>query len=241
LPVDATITHLVHLVDISPDIATVSMTRSTKQEQASWQRRGVVVWLTLVSPLLALFGCSTAPPDNINNGCDIFAEKDGWYRAVDRSYRKWGVPAHVQLAIIHQESSFQDGAKAPRDTLLGFIPWGRKSSAYGYAQAIDSTWEWYQKSTGRGGADRDDFDDAVDFIGWYGDQSHRRNGIAKGDAYNQYLAFHEGHGGYSRRSYKRKKWLLRVANKVQRRADVYRTQLRGCEHNLDTGFGFWPF
>ena len=44
------------------------------------------------------------------------------------------------------------------------------------------------------GADRDDFNDAIDFIGWYNDQSSRRSKISKSDAYNLYLAYHEGQG-----------------------------------------------
>ena len=42
-----------------------------------------------------------------------------------------------------------------------------RSSAYGYAQALEGTWDDYRKDTGRRGADRDDFADSSDFIGWY--------------------------------------------------------------------------
>ena len=197
--------------------------------------------LALPVVLLVLYACGTSPPEHTEDGCRIFDDKSRWYQYADASYRKWGVPVHVQLAIIYQESAFVDDAKAPRDTLLGFIPWGRKSSAYGYAQAIDGTWDWYRESSGNGGADRDDFEDAVDFVGWYGNQSYRRNGISKWDAYNQYLAYHEGHGGYARGSYQRKTWLLKVARRVEQRAARYRAQLKGCEDQLDSGGGFWPF
>ncbi len=191
--------------------------------------------------VLALTGCSSAPPKNVNDGCAIFEEKDGWYDSARASYRKWGVPVHVQLAIIHQESRFRDDAKAPRDTLLWVIPWGRKSSAYGYAQVKDSTWDWYVEKTGNWGADRDDFDDVVDFIGWYGNVSHRLLGISKWDAYRQYLAYHEGHGGYKRGTYRRKRWLLRVARKVDARARRYRAQLGRCKDRLERGWSLWPF
>jgi hypothetical protein len=145
----------------------------------------------------------------------------------------------VQLAVIYQESRFVQDAKPPRQKLLWVIPWTRPSSAYGYGQIKDSTWEWYLKSTGRRWADRDDFDDVVDFIGWYGDMSHRKLGISKADAYSQYLAYHEGHGGFKRQSYKNKKWLLRVASKVQARATNYAAQLKQCEDSL--GKGWWFF
>ena len=49
------------------------------------------------------------------------------------------------MAFILQESSYIQGAKPERTKLLGFIPWKRKSSAFGYAQALDGTWERYKK------------------------------------------------------------------------------------------------
>lgn len=147
----------------------------------------------------------------------------------------------MQLAIIYQESRFRARAKAPKDTLLGFIPWGRKSSAYGYAQVKDTTWEWYIDKTGNWGADRDDFEDVTDFIGWYGNKSHRRLGISKWDAYRQYLAYHEGHGGYARKTYLKKPWLIRVARKVKRRAERYRAQIARCQDEFEGGWSLWPF
>jgi len=71
--------------------------------------------------------------------------------------------------------------------------------------------------------------------------SHRMLGISKWDAYNQYLAYHEGHGGYKRRTYLKKPWLVKVARKVEARAKRYRAQLARCEHRLDKGWDLWPF
>ena len=197
------------------------------------------LYFSLLS-LMLVTACSSGPPRNITDGCEIFSDMSGWYRDANRAYEKWGVPVHVQLAIIYQESRFVEDARPPRDRLLWVIPWGRISSAYGYAQAQDSTWDWYLASTGRRWADRDDFDDVVDFIGWYGSISHRKLGISKWDAYSQYLAYHEGHGGFNRRSFKNKQWLKDVSRKVSRQSSRYTTQLRGCEEDLkDDGWWFW--
>ncbi len=195
----------------------------------------------LLAVLALMTGCSTDPPKNITNGCDIFEDKSGWYRDASRAFEKWGVPIHVQLAIIYQESRFVDDAKPPRDHILWVIPWGRVSSAYGYAQAKDSTWDWYIEKTGNRWADRDDFADAVDFIAWYGSMSQQMLGISKWDAYSQYLAYHEGQGGYRRKTYRNKPWLISVARQVDARADSYRTQLASCEDDLDSGWSLWPF
>ena len=145
------------------------------------------------------------------------------------------------MAIIHQESRFQSDVRPPRDWFLGIIPKFRSSSAYGYGQAQDSTWEWYMKSTDNYGADRDDFADVVDFIGWYTNVTQRKLGVSKWSAEKQYLAYHEGHGGYSRGTYLGKPWLQRVAQKVGRQAKRYASQLKSCESSLDSGWSIWPF
>ncbi len=191
--------------------------------------------------LLLATGCSSSPPRNTENACSIFTEKDDWYEASQDSFEKWGVPVHVQLAIIHQESRFRYDAKPPRQKLFWFIPWFRKSSAYGYAQVKDSTWDWYREKTGNTWADRDDYEDAVDFIGWYCDMTHKTLKISKWDAYNQYLAYHEGHGGFKRKTYSKKAWLTKVARKVDDNAKRYRAQFELCKDELDSSWSLWPF
>jgi len=191
--------------------------------------------------VLTLAGCSTTPPKTVENACTIFDEKPDWYKAARNTERKWGTPIQVQLAIIRQESGFRDDAKPPHDTLLGIPMWWRVSSAYGYAQAKDETWDWYREKSGNSWADRDNFEDASDFVGWYTDVSQRTLGISKWDSYNQYLAYHEGHGGWQRKTYQQKPWLIRVARKVDGYAKSYSGQLAQCRERLDKGSGWWPF
>lgn len=195
--------------------------------------------LPLLLPLAALSGCTTSPPQDTDNICAIFFEKDDWYQDAALARDKWDSGIPVMMAIMHQESRFRADAKPPRQKILGIIPWTRPSDAYGYSQALDATWDWYETSTGRWGADRDDFGDSIDFIGWYNDQSHRRNGIDRADTYSLYLAYHEGHGGYSRASYRSKPWLTDVARKVQGRAATYQVQLQVCEEKLKDSDGWF--
>jgi len=192
------------------------------------------VWFSLL--LMALLAsCASAPPSNTANVCSIFVEKEGWYLSAKSATQRWAAPIHVQLAIINQESSFVDDARPPRIRFLG-IPLWRPTTAYGYGQATDQTWEAYQKMTGHTGADRDDFEDATDFIGWYMHQSSLKLGIAKNDAYHQYLAYHEGHAGFKRGSWRSKEWLSNVARKVQATATRYLRQLNGCHSELEASF-----
>ena len=93
--------------------------------------------------------------------------------------REWGLPIPVGMAFVHRESSYVADAKPPRGRLLWVIPWRRPSSAYGYAQATDEAWSDYRKATSRWMVDRDDFSDALDFIGWYNDRSARTLRLSK--------------------------------------------------------------
>jgi hypothetical protein len=189
--------------------------------------------------LLLLAGCTTSPPSNVNNICEIFEEKSGWYGDAHDAKKEWGSSIPVMMAIMHQESRFVAKAKPPRKKIFGFIPGPRPSDAYGYSQAKKSTWKDYKRGGGNYGADRDDFGDAIDFIGWYNEQSKKRSGISKRDTYGLYLAYHEGHGGYNRRTYKSKKWLTDVARKVEQRAGSYQQQLSTCEKDLEKGGWFF--
>ena len=196
-------------------------------------------FLLLMAVLIG--GCATSPPTNVENACYIFQEKPDWFDASLDVEKRYGLPIQVQLAIMRQESSFKHDAAPPRDTLLGIPMWWRISSAYGYAQVKDSTWDWYKDKTGRWFASRENYADAVDFMGWYTSISQRTLGISKWDAYNQYLAYHEGHGGWKKKSYNKKQWLIGVAKKVDRNAQMYGAQLKNCKSSLGSSSWWWPF
>jgi hypothetical protein len=52
--------------------------------------------------------------------------------------------------------------------------------------------------------------------------------VALSDTYHLYLAYHEGQAGFERRTYESKPWLLEVAKKVKRRAELYEQQYQSC-------------
>jgi len=212
-------------------------------------RRKATLDLRIISAVLVVAGVSTAilmtscastPPKSLSNVCSIFEEKGGWYKDAKKSSERWNSPIPVMMAILHQESRFNAKAKPPRRKILWIIPGPRISSAYGYSQAKGTTWDWYKQSTGKRGADRDDFADAIDFVGWYNNLSHTQNNIQTNDAYNLYLAYHEGHGGFNRRTYRNKEWLTGVAGKVSRLSQEYTQQLASCQEDLESPW-YWPF
>lgn len=177
-------------------------------------------------------GCASQPSD-INNACTIFHENGGWfnnwYKQTKKVEKEYGVPVSVIMATIWKESAFKARAKPPRKKLLGLIPWKRPSNAYGYPQALKSTWNWYKEDTGRGGADRNDFADAAHFVGWYYYQSYKRNGIARNDAYHLYLSYYAGHGGYAKGTWKSNKHMKSAAARMASMEKIYRTQISRCK------------
>jgi hypothetical protein len=173
-------------------------------------------------------GSATTPPRDLDNACTILQQRSDYHKAFKATERKWGIPIHVQMATIHQESKFVGDARTPFRYVMGVIPMGRQSSAFGYGQALDGTWDEYLAAERRFNARRDRIEDATDFMGWYKNISLERNGIALTDARNQYLAYHEGHTGFRRASYNAKPWLIDVAAKVEQRSFMYREQIAGC-------------
>jgi hypothetical protein len=178
--------------------------------------------------LAACSGSGYSPPSNLQDACAIVRERPAYLKAMRETQDDWGVPVATQMAVIYQESKFIGDARTPLRYTLGVIPMGRQSSAYGYAQALDGTWDEYKAEQRRRRAKRHHIDDATDFIGWYFYKTNRSLGIPLNDTERQYLAYHEGRTGYGRQSYRKKPWLMKVARGLQDRAVMYHTQLLRC-------------
>lgn len=186
-------------------------------------------------PLLAsmLVACASSPPSSVADICQVFEDRRAWYRAAKAAERRWNVPMSVNMAFIYQESSFRARAKPERNRFLWIFPGRRPSSAYGYAQALDETWQEYEEKSGNSRASRRNFEDAIDFVAWYNANSTRISNIANDDAMHLYYAYHEGNGGFQRGSYRDKPWLLDAAGRVQANSSRFALQLDSCRRELD--------
>lgn len=206
-------------------------------------QRTITAFLGPALLVALLTACATSPPPKQDNLCRIFEHEPRWYDHARDSERRWGVPIAIQMAIVQRESSFKARVRPRRTRLLGIIPWSRPSSAKGYAQAQDPAWQDYRKATGKRLARRANMADALDFIGWYNATTHRQLGIERDDAYNLYLAYHEGRGGYRRGTWKNKPKVRQTAAEVASRAATYGEQLKRCEEDLQCRhwWQFWPF
>ena len=181
--------------------------------------------------LFFISACSSIP-SNTSNSCSIFGERYLWYKHAKKSEKKWGTPVYLQLAIIKMESDFDWLAKPPRQKLFKVIPYKRPSSSFGYSQAVNGTWEQYKKETGNKLAVRTRFKDSVDFIGWYTNKSESILKISKKDAFKQYVAYHEGWGGF--KNYKNNKKIINLAKRVEEQSNIYKKQLSKCSSSLTT-------
>ena len=184
----------------------------------------------LILSVIFITGCSSIP-QNTTNSCSIFNERYLWYKHAKKTEQKWGTPIYIQLAIIKIESDFDWLAKPPRQKLFKIIPFKRPSSSFGYSQAVNGTWEQYKNETGNRLATRTRFKDSVDFIGWYTDKTESLLKISKKDAFRQYLAYHEGWGGY--KNYKNNQKVIVLAKKVEKQSNKYKAQLQDCQKRLN--------
>jgi hypothetical protein len=184
----------------------------------------------LILLIFFVTSCSSIPK-NTSNSCSIFNERYLWYKHAKKTEKVWGTPIYVQLAIIKMESDFDWLAKPARQKIFKVIPYKRPSSSFGYSQAVKGTWEQYKDETGNKLATRTRFKDSVDFIGWYTNKTESILKISKNDTFRQYIAYHEGWGGY--KNYKSNKKVIALAKKVKNQSDKYRLQLKKCQKRLN--------
>ncbi len=200
----------------------------SRNDSASLALRGGTLATVVIAVALFAGACAHLPPKQLDDLCGLFVEKPEWLDAAERARERWGVAPSLSMAILHQESRFRAKARPGWRKVFGVIPVGPASSAYGYGQVQDAAWSDYRDRTGNRHAQRDDFADVIDFVGFYSDLLSRTAGIPKSDAFHLYLGYHEGPTGYQRRSFDQKPWLFGVARKVAERAESYERQASAC-------------
>jgi len=184
-----------------------------------------------ISLLLSLSACAT-PPRHINNICAVFDQRTGWFdnwqQAAYSASAKYGIAVPILMATIRKESGFKADARPPRKYMLGLIPWGYASTANGFSQALDGTWDQYRRETGNITARRSDFADAVDFVGWYYAKSAALLNIPRDDIYHLYLAYYVGWNAYQLGGWQSNPNVQRYARDTAQMAADYAEQLHQC-------------
>ena len=95
-------------------------------------------------------------------------------------------------------------------------------------QALDGTWAQYKADSGNFAARRNNFADAVDFVGWYHMRTADTLGVAKNDTYNLYLAYYMGWGGYKSGSWRSNASLQKYARDTDDMARRYAAGRQDC-------------
>jgi hypothetical protein len=168
----------------------------------------------------------------MNNVCAVFDQRNGWFdnwqQAAYRVSAKYGISVPILMATIRRESGFNAYAHPHHKYLLGLIPWGYVSSATGFSQALDETWDEYRRETGNVMAQRSSFADAIDFVGWYYARSAALLNIPRDDVYHLYLTYYLGWSAYQRGAWRDNPDLQRYARGTAQMAADYASQLQGC-------------
>lgn len=188
----------------------------------------------IILSLFELSGCSMHPKIyNSDNACAIFAQQSGffnnWYKYSKKASLRYKIPLPILLATIKAESSFRATARTKTHKILGFIPWGHISSAYGYSQALNGTWREYQKNSGNSSASRSSFADSINFVAWYYRNAVNHAHINPNDAYSLYIAYVIGWDAFKHRGVWGASASIRTkAKEVAMQAQKYHIQLRSC-------------
>ena len=182
--------------------------------------------------ILFFLASCTSVPKYPQDACKIFGEKYFYLKHSRAASEKWGVPISSILAVINKESGFRRFAKPKRTKLFKIIPYRRPSSSLGFSQAVNKTWELYKKENNKPRALRISFKNSSDFIGWYFWKTNKINKISFNDTRNMYLNYYLGWQAYKNKAYQQDKKAIIFANKVEKQAKVYRSQLKECKSVL---------
>ena len=179
--------------------------------------------LAVAFATLAITSCSEgAKVDGSMGVCDILAKNPSWSKSLKTAQDKYKLPPAFAMAIIYQESKFKAEAKA------------KGSTAYGYAQAINGTWKHFQDDV-KSNAKRNNFNDSVQFVGWYTAQLAKGTKLKITDNYNIYMAYMLGATGFKRYkagTFKNKTKIVedkKLAQKVKDFTAHYQSQFKKCK------------
>ena len=184
-----------------------------------------------IAATLCLCGCHMpirkAP---MRNACDFLYANPRVNQYV-RHYAPTPGKQALTLAFIKHESGFQAKARPVKKWLIrGWIPWTYHSSARGYAQITDATWQDFSQAQ-NGLVSRYALVDHIHFINWYF-YKHERHLSNPGNFYEAYFLYHDGPAGYYQKKYRRSHRLHRFTQRVAADAQRYQHQLANCQQVL---------
>lgn len=186
-------------------------------------RKKIIYSASIVLASLVITSCSEKTKvEPKMSACEILNNNPSWGKSLKKAENSYKLPPAFAMGVMYQESRFKSDAKA-----VG-------SSAYGYAQAIDSTWKHFQEDV-KANAKRDNFNDSIQFMGWYMAQLAKSAKLKMTESENLYMAYMLGATGFKRYkagTFKNKAKLVedkKLAEKVKNFTKLYKSQLKKCK------------
>lgn len=159
----------------------------------------------IVLMLSGCFGSSTKPALLI---CEELDDNEEWVEPAVLAQQKYGTPISLSLVLLELPLSDLDKK---------------------HVRPRSADWDEYRIRSERWDASPQVPADAVDFIGWFTQQSVKRNNIAWQDAGEHYLALRLGHGGYHRFEADKYPELAQQTKGVELRAQRWSNELQACK------------
>jgi hypothetical protein len=202
--------------------------------QRRWTRRRPVGPWAFSAACLLLASCTTTPPRNVDDACAIFAEYGDWFADAKAASQRWGCRSRYCWRSSIRNRPFAPTPEPPRTWYLGFIPGPRPSSAYGYSQALDGTWDRYTAATGNVMAPIAT-SSPMPWISSAGTSTKPPCATASPNVatpITNIWLITKARAALPRALTGKKPWLMERARKVSRQAARYGSQLARCESQL---------
>lgn len=165
--------------------------------------------LTVVLISFALVGCFGSGAKHVEPDiCELLDENDEWLKPLANAQANYGTPVSLTLALLEQPlSEFDKAHVLPRT----------------------ADWDEYRVRTENWAASPRNIEDAVDFIGWFSQESIKRNKLSWSNVSAHYLSYRLGHGGYHRYDAEKYPELKMKADKIQQQSHKWQQSLKRCQ------------
>ena len=174
--------------------------------------KGASVGVLVVS-LMGLTGCfggfgkSAVKEQPQQNICEVLQREKAWIQPALTTEQRYGTPLSLTLALLE-------------------TPLTELDKKHVKPRAAD--WDEYRIRSERWDASPNNVDDATDFIGWFTQESVKRNNIPLNDVSAHYIALRVGHGSYHRLQPDKYPSLLQQAEQIELKAEQWQSELALC-------------
>lgn len=186
-------------------------------------------WCFFLSIALAYASCSA-------DMCAYYARYPKRYKVQKQYEGASGLSMIDVHTLLELESSVTPYAVPwKKQKRFGLTVLKAQSSAYGYAQVLNATWQDYEQSYPGFWLYRSNFYDSIHFAHWYRNAFH--SSLKASTLYEFYLLYHDGPGRYQRGDASS----LSLAKKAHARTNVQRKIWEDCKKSVEWRSNWYAF